>query len=407
MKKLFVCFALLACIGAGSTPSFANDSAITGVSGTPGNMKVVQLAGEHRSIRMVRETVAITVFQTDYVTDARFEFHNDGAATTVKMGFPESGSGDVDGREWRKQTSFKSFRTWVDGRETKARRLLASGQGAGFEAFWIKTVAFKRGQTRHVRVLYRSSIGGSGYGDFVSYDFTGGNWKGRVAQSDLSVQLTAPGRYIVGAYYGETPRPKEWRKGNTFHFRWRNWQAQTGFSLRYLAELPGTMTLAETPQELKKVSDNALGAKKVDLLIIASPNKKFDPNNGPSFVPAAFLLRDHRTFVSVRDFYEILMYEHGVGPSTKPWSGTFAWNEKTRSVRFTTGGDKPKIIRIAENSHSFEIDGKKFSLPASTFINGHGDRRTLYAPLAPLVAALKGKLQVNTRTHRVWYEIPA
>jgi hypothetical protein len=407
MKKLLAYLTLLSCFMAGSTPGAANDSAITGVSGTPGNMKATQLAGEHSSVRMVRETVSMTLGQTDYVTDARFEFRNDGAATTVKMGFPESGGGGFFTENWGRQTSFKKFQTWVDGREIKATRLIASSGEEDFKAFWVKTVSFKRGQTRHVRVRYRSPLGSSVAGSFVSYGFTGGNWKGRVAQSDLSITLKAPGRYLVAAYYGET-QPRQWREGDTFHFRWRDWQAQTEFSWRYLAELPGTMTRAETLKDLKVEATNIMGDENVQTLTIAATNKNFDPYRGPTFMPADFLLRDGRVFVSVRSFYENLKYDYSAGKkeSASRWKGDFRWDEKTRSAIIVTGGAQQKTVRIAEGAQTFRVGDAIYKFPARTFIGGRGDHSTLYAPLASLVAALKGELKVNTKTRRVWYEIP-
>ena len=124
-------------------------------------------------------------------------------------------------------------------------------------------------------------------------------------------------------------------------------------------------------------------------------------------MPANFLLRGGRVFVAVRNFYDNLQYDHGISSNSKPWNGVFAWDGKTRSVLMATGGARRKTIRIAENANTFLVDGKVFSFPTKTFVIGQRDRQTLYAPLAPLVAALGGKLKVNSTTLRVWYEIPA
>src|SRR5690606_38790314 len=170
-----------------STRACANDSAISGTSGTPGNLKATQLAGEHKTIRMVREQIVMTLGRSEYVTDAHFVFRNDGPATTVKMGFPEGAGGDSDFANLKKKTSFKEFKAWVDGREIKAMRMIADANEDDFtlDALWVKTVPFQRGQTRNVRVRYRSPLGTSTDGDFVFYDFTGGNWKGKVDESTL------------------------------------------------------------------------------------------------------------------------------------------------------------------------------------------------------------------------------
>jgi hypothetical protein len=406
MKKLFLGFALLLAIGAGSTPGTANDSAISGVSGTPGNLKATQLAGEHSSVRMVRETIAMTLGQTDYVTDARFEFHNGGAATTVKMGFPESGGGDIIGSNWRRKTSFKSFRTWVDGREIKATRMIAkSSSEEDFTAFWVKTVRFARGQTRHVRVLYRSALGGSTEGDFIYYDFTGGNWKGKVNESLLSVTFTKPGDYLLMPDYG-TAKPTPRRSGNTFHYRWRNWQAQEGFRLAYMKRLPGALTLAATRGELTKLPENLAKAR---AFTIAAGDGNFDPYSTATTSRTDYLWRDGHAFASIRAFYEGLLYDYTnrqTSNSAPRWNGDFAWDAKTQTAVVTTGGAHRKVIRIRANSPTFHIGKTAYRFSASPFFGGQGEDRTLYVPLGSLVAALGGQVETNVKTRRVWYEVP-
>lgn len=71
--------------------AWANDRAIVGRGGT---WKPLQ--GEHASIRMVSERVRVDVYEKYYDVQASFVFRNEGPATTVTMGFPESGGGDVD-----------------------------------------------------------------------------------------------------------------------------------------------------------------------------------------------------------------------------------------------------------------------------------------------------------------------
>jgi hypothetical protein len=223
---------------AGPSPCHANDSAFSGVSGTPKPLK-----GEHRSIAMQSEKVSIVASSSSYDTVVDFIFRNDGAATSVQMGFPESSYGDVAAV---KNSTFLKFDTYVDGHKVVARRIVTSGSDgdAGVEAYWLKTVAFARHQTRRIRVAYRSPMGGNtdwGSHNALVYAFTGKNWKGLVDRSDLEVRVTKPGLWITNPRFDYKPlamtlesTPKE----AIFRKTWRNWQAQGEFLFGLSAAVP-------------------------------------------------------------------------------------------------------------------------------------------------------------------------
>ena len=85
----------------------ANDAVMVGLPGQPQFLR-----GKHPTIRMVSETVDLTLNTPDsYTTDANFLFANDGSATVVQMGFPETGCGDISA--FGKKSTFLSFATWV------------------------------------------------------------------------------------------------------------------------------------------------------------------------------------------------------------------------------------------------------------------------------------------------------
>jgi hypothetical protein len=75
-------------------PVRADDGAVLGEGGAMAPMR------EHPSIRMVSErVVADLTLEGPDVVDCVFRFRNEGPATTVRMGFPESSGGtDVDAR---------------------------------------------------------------------------------------------------------------------------------------------------------------------------------------------------------------------------------------------------------------------------------------------------------------------
>ena len=203
----------------------ANDGSSSGVGG-----RWRMLGGEHKDVQMVRELVRIRPHQSGFVTTADFVFRNHGAATTVVMGFPEE-SGGVDSSS---RLSFSSFASWVDGRRVKVRRRVNSQSSEDYQWLWTKTVHFGRHQTRRVRVRYVSEGGGgdsSGY-SWVSYDFTGGNWRGQVEKSVLDVILPR-GSYSFPDYAKDQWKPLKWRRATHFVFEWKHWQAQKQFQLTY------------------------------------------------------------------------------------------------------------------------------------------------------------------------------
>ena len=221
--------------------AIANDSAFTGVGGSLRPMR-----GEHPSVRMMRERVAIDVHMSHYRTVVDFEFQNTSArAVTVTMGFPETASGDVNAEDARRRTTFRRFATFVDDQPVTARRVVAEASEEQFRAYWTKEVAFAPNQTRRVRVEYEASF--SAVADYfarhVPYDFTGGNWHGNVAESVLTVRIVASGMYLLHASL--TPREGESRQltferegDNTLTRRWTNWEAEGFFDLSMMRTLP-------------------------------------------------------------------------------------------------------------------------------------------------------------------------
>lgn len=223
----------------------ADDSAVTGASG-----HVHRLGGEHTSVRMVSETVDIRVRDfASYTTDATFVFHNDGAATTVKMGFPEWGHDEGGGNIDKKRSSFYEFATWADGRRLNARRQWNNKD----EAFWVKEVPFRAGQTRRVRVRFRSPFGDSSGmpgSRWIQYGFTGGNWKGKLDRARLTLHLDREGTYLLKGSI-EKSKPVFARNGSDFSWTWTNWGAEDYFSVSLDATLRNWMVRDGTSTSLK------------------------------------------------------------------------------------------------------------------------------------------------------------
>lgn len=221
-------------------PVSANDSASSGIGG-----RWRMLKAEHRSVQMVSERVVIDGRRLSFRTTADFVFRNHGRAQWVSMGFPDFSGGDV-ARGLKDPSTLENFRTWVDGRRVRARFYRVSSRAYGESlGLWTKRVWFGAGQTRRVRVRYFSgSGGGSSNGDqWVSYNFTGGNWRGKVRESVLEVRFPAEGHYAfktddVTFKSSDKDRPTVTRRGTNFRFRWTNWQAQKEWQLGYYDLFP-------------------------------------------------------------------------------------------------------------------------------------------------------------------------
>lgn len=394
----------------------ANDSAIEGIGGSPtaiGSLrKIAPIKGEHRAIQMVNERVNITVNATTYDVVADFEFRNHGAARTVLMGFPEGAAGDVDPIALAKKSAYQNFQTSVDGQKIAARRMVPvhdENDLFEFDSYWVKSVPFARHQTRQVRVSYRAPLGETVDSRYLSYDFTGGNWKGVVKNSLLSVRFATPGQYKIWPIAREL-KAQQWREGDTLGFRWHNWQAQDGFDLRFNNALPGQLTRAYNRAELQQKA--TLEAGQSTMLVSGGPDS--DAWRTPLSRPTDYILRDGHSFVSMSELASVVQREIASRQSAtnKPLRyGSLKWNQLSRTATlilgngqqlwFTAGSNQMRVdnriyLRLADN---------KIQMPAAAFIGGRGGGATLYVPLAAAMKALNGKVLVNAKSRRVWVEL--
>ncbi|MDP4114628.1 MAG: hypothetical protein Q8903_00750 [Bacteroidota bacterium] len=224
MKPLFISLLLVFCI---TITTYSNDCAVSGQGG-----RWQLLKGEHNSIQMISEIVNMSVFMENsgaegelrYKVVATFIFKNHGKAQTVKMGFPESSYGDYDG-------GFLYFHTWVNGQEvTASRSIIDSSAGDssaitpfnpdssdyedGFDAFWVKDVSFNENETKTITVEYMSPVNngiavlGNGTDYWVSYDFTGGNWFGKVEESKVIVEIPIKYKILSAGIYDDSEEKK-------------------------------------------------------------------------------------------------------------------------------------------------------------------------------------------------------
>lgn len=362
-------------------PASANDAAFSGAGGTP-----VPMRGEHHSIAMQSEKIRIVADLHYYDTTVDFIFRNDGPATSVQMGFPESSYGD---EQVEKKSAFLRFNTWVDGRKVPAKRIVVSrGSDEEDKAYWLKTVSFGRHQSHRVRVAYRSPMGGTtmwGTNAALVYDFTGKNWKGEVERSDLEIRVKAPGLWLGVSKWEDGVLPMAFEsRPNTAVFRktWRHWQAQGSFLFGLTPAIPGSMwdraTLSPDiapPAVFRSARTFRVG-----------PVPKELPDYGVNAPPA--FTRGGVTYVSLAhlkrrlsDFADDLEKYRGVKALVD-----LSWDAKTKSSSLKAG---------AKTLVFFEGNAKiiKGTMPIQTLSSAplvlHGQYdATLYVPLAPVARLL-------------------
>jgi len=192
--RLLVCLTLLLAVG---VAAWADDTAVQGVGGAVQPMK------EHPSIVMQQMDVHVGVTPDHAAVHCVFVFRNTGPATTVKMGFPESGHPTYDPKS---PPGFTTFRTWLDGKEVRTRTEGLDVSPADSWRRWrTKQVIFTAKQTRRVEVDYSAPLGyvSDGSGFFEYQVSTGGSWKGPIEHASIRLHL-APDRQ--GGKYWVPPR---------------------------------------------------------------------------------------------------------------------------------------------------------------------------------------------------------
>jgi len=358
---------VLAVLVLGMAGAWANDSSVVGESG-----RVRRMDGEHATVRMVREWVKVDVYPAYYDVAVQFVFHNQGAATTVRMGFHESGYGDGAGGQ---ETGFQRFQTWVDGQPVKAERLPAKESNIieEYNTYWVKTVPFARDQTRTVRVEYRSRLGDNTDGErWATYNFTGGNWAGTVAESTLLVTLHLPGSYLIN------PGQPMMQKGNQLSYRWTNWQAEKGFSVSFIPIRPDALVVRGM-----HYSDNYLIGEYSRVMV--------QPGTGPAplVLPDA-INKQGIPFISLQTVADYLNRRRAPGEEPPPPVAHLTWNAATQQATLTV---RERCLLFTLKQPVMQVDGCDIPLPAAPFLStplaqfGRSTSR-LYVPLRPLIDAL-------------------
>jgi hypothetical protein len=168
----------------GSTALFARaDDAAWMQVGDAGNFT------KNKQIRMVQEHVWIALSNKSMRVHALFQFRNEGPATNVTMAFPD-GIMDYKKRKPGAPQAIKWMKSRVDGRPVKVtRQVYKKVNDFDYDSYthvWVKSVPFRKGQTRFVSVDYEAAHGD--IGDFIQDNYTlktGATWKGKIGKAVL------------------------------------------------------------------------------------------------------------------------------------------------------------------------------------------------------------------------------
>lgn len=345
------------------------------------------LQSQHRFVQMKSERIRMVQRRDDWVVTADFVFENHGPRTKVTMGFPESSYSEATSEaSWRVRPSFGSFTSWVDGQRAKVRRVVTTKGSNDFNALWIKQVSFGPRQTRRVRVRYLSSGGGdSNGGSFVSYNFTGGNWRGKVEKSVLTVEFTQSGAYYVAKpYIPPTDKPAQVphfeRRGRQMIYTWLNWEAQQDFDLYFAHTIPGAL------HDARYGLPTAQGNRAPDIITI--PADHLDAGRQPhSSIPLVAFWRDGELWASCNWLAQ--------GATLKGREYPISWNEGKRQIEISLSNHRPVVVKASGATSRLSKSSDQ-----AVWIHSYG-RRQLFVPAEPLARQLGFRLVVNRQKRLV------
>lgn len=162
---------------------------------------------ESKSISMASANIKIQVPSAKVRVVYKFTNHSE-KSQEVTMAFPEEGY-DAYLDEANK-TYFKSFKSYVNGKEVKVKALKrkedAEALDFGYKIWWTKNVSFKANETIEVINEYQSRPGGNTMAmNFVDYIVnTASTWHGPIKSLRIEVDNSGLAK---GTKYIATPNP--------------------------------------------------------------------------------------------------------------------------------------------------------------------------------------------------------
>jgi hypothetical protein len=218
----------------------ANDSSVVGVGGA------VTSFDPSTPVRMLRESVTVDYAKAAVTTE--FVFENPGPTTTVTMGFPEEGWGDIGepGRSW-----FRSFKSWVDGKEVKTELWPDASDDGTYKFWWTKEVGFPAGRERRVRNDYTTRHGGNvEQVEWLTYVLrTGAPWAGTIGRAKVVFDVSGiPDGTVMSAH----PMYHR-RSGDLLVWEWHDFEPTTAHDVTVFHAKPGAPVFTDPEKVLQRM----------------------------------------------------------------------------------------------------------------------------------------------------------
>ena len=163
-------------------------------------------AHSNRFVQMLKEHIQITAYNTHLHAVCDFIFFNHGAATQLKMGFPDyCDPGDDQNQVPFNYHDLYNFHSWVDGRKQAIQ--LVRNPREPWDSFWFeKEVRFRKDEEIWVRDSYNMPIGlqdtawnirGGKYAQWTCHNLlyvihTGSTWLGNIKNAEIDVKFSCP-----------------------------------------------------------------------------------------------------------------------------------------------------------------------------------------------------------------------
>ncbi len=351
------------------------------VMGNGGN--VIMLEGENPSVQMVREWVRMDIYPEHYKVTAQFVFHNIGNKTTLKMGFPENNS--LYEKDFKKHSGFSYFKTWIDNKRAETKRVYVGGKEEEmlYKAFWVKTIRFKRGQTRIVRIEYSAQAGYAGEEStkYVGYNFTGGNWYGKLEDAYFVAVLHLPGAYNMWSWTDSLIK-----RGDHLSARWSNWSGDGDVYFFYEKVDDGAMLLI-----VDEGVDSGLPYNGFDHLqfINVQPSKNRNETGWFVVIRNNIIYCDYDVLLWILRGYKLL------GSDSE--SGNI---ESCKRDLIIPAADSEKRVKYELNSSLMVLsNGAKIQMKAPPFVIG---KEVVYIPLKPIADLFGFNLKVDMTMRKVF-----
>jgi hypothetical protein len=292
---------------------------------------------------------------TEYAdVDCTFVLHNTGKATSVLIGFPESGGGDIV----VPKMGFRYFRSYVDGKRVQVRvqEQRRDVDPGGYFRWYLKRVRFGAGQTRVIRNVYRAPLGAISTGhDFFDYILTtGASWKGKIGRSDIIVELSGLD-HVVDLEI----RPEGYRRvGNRIVWRLENYEPKENIFIMFF-------------QHYRLYAD--IGESRI--------------------VSRDALIRPQGTLMIDADWFRSIQ---GV---------RVAWDGATQRVTIADSVSGRQIVMRVGDRWAI-VNGQRVQLPVAPSWYHEWGRRVVRVPLRSVVEALGGQVAFKRESATVEVQFP-